>query len=118
MILSHPGFCSLRVQRVVHQLVFEVDLIIDYLIFPMKHVQFMRIVQIPPGKDVHITQIKIPLRYTPVEYYRSCRSFKSYRSFRSCKPTDKYLDDTNPIDFLLSATLSLSNTVEHRNGFV
>ena len=69
MISSHPGFYFvsqytlhqvldvLRVYRVVHELIFELDFIIASLIFPTKHMQFMQIIQIPPGEDAHITQV-------------------------------------------------------------
>ena len=40
---------ALRVYRVILQLIFELDLI-DYLIFPTKHVQPIQIIMIPPGE--------------------------------------------------------------------
>ena len=104
VVLSHPDFyfvyqykyilyqviVALRVYRVVHQLIFLFDLIVDYLIFPTKQVRFiMQIIQISPGKYKQITPIKISPRFTPVGYSRSCTS--PYRSCRSCKPTDKHM---------------------------
>ena len=62
----YSGLIPYRVYKVVHPLISEPNLIIDSLIFPTKHVQFMQIIHTPPGKDVQITQIKIPVRYIPV----------------------------------------------------
>ena len=56
---------------------------IDFFILLTKQVQFMQIIQIPPGEDVQITQTKIPLRSTPDKYCRSAD--RSYRSYKSCK---------------------------------